>query len=76
MVMGTVITQKIRDLMASNIKRIREKRGLTQVEAAEKAEIDPRYYPRIERGEINITLDTLFRIVKALKVEAGDILPF
>jgi transcriptional regulator with XRE-family HTH domain len=74
--MASLITQKIRDLMASNIKRIREKRGLTQVQAAEKAEIDPRYYPRIERGEINITLETLYKIVKALKVKASDILPF
>lgn len=74
--MASVITQKIRDLMANNIKRIREKRGLTQVEAAEKAGLDPRYYPRIERGEINITLETLYKLVKALKVKASDILPF
>ena len=74
--MGYIITQSIRNLMASKIKHMRESRGLTQEQVAEKAGIDPRYYPRIERGEINITLDKIYKIVKALKIKSSDILPF
>ena len=33
------------------------------------------YYAKIERGEINITLDTLYKILKALKIEASEIVP-
>lgn len=74
--MSNVITQAIRDKMADKIKQLRIKKQMTQTETAIQADIDPSYYPRIERGESNITLETLFKLVKALKVKSSDILPF
>lgn len=74
--MAFLLTQNIRDVIGSNLKRIREKKGLTQIEVAEAAGMNPHYYPRVERGEINITIDRLFKIVKALKIRSSDILPF
>lgn len=74
--MGQFLTQNIRNLIGSNLKRIREKKELTQVEVAERAGINPQYYPRIERGEINITIDKLYKIIKALRIRSSDILPF
>ena len=63
--MSNVITQAIRDKMADKIKQLRVKKQMTQTETAIQADI-----------ESNITLETLFKLVKALKVKSSDILPF
>nr|UOP05693.1 helix-turn-helix domain-containing protein [Conchiformibius kuhniae] len=39
------------------------------------AEIDRSYVGRIERGEVNLTVDKLYRICVILKCEAADLLP-
>lgn len=59
-----------------NIKKARKKAGLTQVEVAEKADIHVNYFARIERGEVNSSIEILEQIAKALKVKSSDILPF
>ena len=50
--------------------------GLRQIDIAQKAEISVNYYARVERDEENPTLETLQKIVKALKIKSSDILPF
>jgi XRE family transcriptional regulator, regulator of sulfur utilization len=62
--------------LASKLKKAREKQNLTQAELAEKAGIHFNYYARVERGEVNPSYDTLYKLIKALKVKSSDILPF
>lgn len=62
--------------IGQNIKKARKKSGLTQIEVANKAELHPNYYARVERGEVLPSMDVLERIIKALKVKSSDILPF
>ncbi len=62
--------------IGQNLKKSRKKLGLTQVEVAEKAEININYYARLERGEVTASLKTLKTLLKILKVKSKDILPF
>lgn len=65
-------TQKIAD----NLKQVRIKKDLTQAEVAEKSGLHPNSYAKIERGEALPSLETLEKIVKALKIKSSDLLPF
>jgi transcriptional regulator with XRE-family HTH domain len=48
----------------------------TQDELADRASFIPKYYGRAERGEINVTIDTLANIREAAQVELLDVLDF
>jgi len=55
------------------VRQLREARGLSQQQAAAKAAIDRAYYWKIEKGEANPSLDVIGRIMKMLKVTAGEL---
>lgn len=52
----------------------RKSLGLTQAEAAERAELSDRTYADIERGTVNMRIETFLRICKALGVTPDQIL--
>lgn len=56
-----------------NIRRIREKRGLSQEELAALAGLHRAYVGQIERGEKNIGLKNLQKIAQALEVNIEDL---
>lgn len=58
------------------IKKLRKEKGLTQERLADEAQIERSYMGTIERGERNPTILKVYRIAKALKVSAGQLLPF
>ncbi len=60
--------------IASNIKKSREERSLTQEQCSEKTEIEYKYYQKIEQGQVNLTLKTLYRICLELKINPKDLL--
>ncbi len=62
--------------LGKNIKKARDKTGLTQAQVADKAGIHVNYFARIERGEENPSVEILESIAKALKVKSSEILPF
>ena len=49
---------------------------MTQEQLADAAGIERSYMGTIERGERNPTLMKVYNIAKALKVSAGQLLPF
>ena len=63
--------------LSSKLKIAREKLGLTQEEVAKLADIKGKgnYYAKIERGEINLTMKNLNKLIKALKIDASEIFP-
>lgn len=67
----TEITKNI----GKNIKRIRKDSGLTQEKLAEKAELDYRSIGATERGERNLSLESLVRVARALNVNLDTLLP-
>ena len=55
------------------IRRIREERGMTQDEAAERCGLHRTYYSGIERGIRNVAIVNIGRIAKGLKTTLPDI---
>ena len=62
--------------IGKKLKKVREGQELTQEDLAEKAGISANYYAKVERDEINVTVNTLRKIVKALGIKSSDIMPF
>jgi len=62
--------------IGKKLKDARKKLGLKQFDVAEKANISVNYYARIERNEENPTLETLERVLKALKLKSSEVLTF
>ena len=56
------------------IRKIREEKGLTQVQLSTLAGLHRAYIGHIERGEKNIGLKNLQKIAKALRVHPRDLL--
>jgi transcriptional regulator with XRE-family HTH domain len=59
-------TKELVKKTADMIKTFREKEGLTQRQVAKKAGIFQQQYARIESGNCNFTLLTLFKIAHAM----------
>ena len=55
-------------LFATNMRRIRLEKRLTQERVAEAAELHPNYVSSVERGERNISICNIARIAAALGV--------
>jgi transcriptional regulator with XRE-family HTH domain len=55
------------------IRTVRESKGYTQESFASKAELDRSYYGAIERGEFNITVDTIMTIATGLEESAAEL---
>lgn len=58
-------------------KRVREERkkqGISQESLAAQAGIDRSYMGRIERGEVNVTVQTLWSIKNVLRVSINNLI--
>ena len=64
----------IQFLVATNIRRRREGLGLSQEALASICKLHRTYIGAVERGEYNITINTLQRIAEALNCTAVDLL--
>ncbi len=62
-----------RVVLGRTIRERRERMRLTQEVVAEKADLHPNYFGRVERGEEKVSLDALRRIAKALGGRVKDL---
>ena len=60
--------------IGTRLLTIRKKAGLTQAEVAELSGLSDRTYADIERGSVNMRIETILRICKALQITPDDIL--
>lgn len=60
--------------IGNKLLSIRKKCGLTQSQVAEAAGLSDRTYADIERGTVNMKLETLLCICEALRITPDDIL--
>lgn len=60
--------------VGKNLRRLRNRLGVSQDEFADLAGLHRTYIGAVERGERNITLSTLQRLATALKTEPEDLL--
>lgn len=53
------------------IRSVRQERGLSQEACASRLDIDRSYFGAIERGEVNISLETLVKVAYGLDMTAA-----
>jgi transcriptional regulator with XRE-family HTH domain len=63
-----------RQILAVNLRREREKFGLSQEALADLAGLHRTYVGSVERGEYNISIDNIERLARALGAEPADLL--
>lgn len=64
----------LKEVMATNLRRLRRGRQLTQEDLAERAGLSSRYIGAIERADVSASVTVLGQIAKALDIEAGELL--
>jgi len=62
--------------LGTNIRKLREKRNLSQFDLASDCNIPKIQIGRIERAEINTTVRTLLKISKALDISIKELFDF
>ena len=60
--------------IGNNLYNIRKKMGMTQADVAEAAGLSDRTYADIERGCVNMRIETVLRICDALHITPDEIL--
>ena len=60
--------------IGGKLLQARARMGITQAEAAERAGISDRTYADIERGTVNMRVETLLRICEVMKLSPNDLL--
>jgi transcriptional regulator with XRE-family HTH domain len=64
----------IRQRLATNVRRLRQEKGLSQEQFAFEAKIHRTYISDLERGARNPTIKVVEQLAKALDVTASDLL--
>lgn len=59
--------------MRTNLKEVRKNKNLTQLQVANKLNIERSYYTKIERGQRTPSLDIALKIKKILNYNDDDI---
>lgn len=68
----------MKDIVKSFGDNVRAKRhdlGHSQEDLSLKADIDRSYLGRIERGEVNITIEMLYKLAETLECHPRELLP-
>lgn len=64
----------IRSRLGRNVRRLREEKGWSQEDYADRAEIHRTYVSDIERGRRNPTITVVEKLAKPLEVKPGELL--
>ncbi|WP_431785006.1 helix-turn-helix domain-containing protein [Microbacterium maritypicum] len=69
-----MVSKPLRSVLGAQLRELRRSRGLTQEGLAEELGVTPRYLAGIERGERNLTLDSVDALAAQLGVDALELL--
>lgn len=62
-------------MVGKRVRQLRLQQHLTQEQLAERAEISTSFLGHIERGSRKLSLDSFYRLARALDCTANDLLP-
>ena len=65
--------RSVKSRFGTRLRQIRDERGYSQEELAEKAGLHRNYVGGIERGERNVALENIVKLAKALSIKPGDL---
>jgi DNA-binding XRE family transcriptional regulator len=63
----------VKSRFGSRLRQLRDERGYSQEELAERAGLHRNYVGGVERGERNVALENIVKLVKALSVPPRDL---
>ena len=63
-----------KEILAANVRHLRNAIGLSQEELADRASMHRTYISSVERAERNVSLETLFAISEALGVAPAELI--
>lgn len=64
----------LKEVMATNMRRLRYDKKLTQEELAERSGLSMRYIGSIERGAVSASVSVLGKVAEALDVDPCDLI--
>lgn len=67
--------QELAKVLGQSIRERRVSHGLSQDSLAHACDLDRSYMGRIERGEVNLTIEKLYRIAQHLECQPHSLLP-
>ena len=62
-----------RKILGETVRELRRLAGLSQETLAERADLSAKFIGEVERGTVNISVDSLFRIARALNTEVSKL---
>ena len=65
---------EIRDVFARNLRRLRQKKGLSQEALAHEAGVDRTYISALERSVYGASIDMMDKLAKVLEIEPAELL--
>lgn len=71
--MAKQVTKSNLHVFGANLQKLREAQGLSYRQMATACDIDHSKIAKIEKGQINITLTTVFQLAKALSVPPAQL---
>jgi transcriptional regulator with XRE-family HTH domain len=64
----------LREIFATNLRRVRHERGLSQDDFAYEADISRSYLSQIEKASFHVSLKIIGKLAETLKVEPAEFL--
>jgi len=68
-----VAVRSVKSRFGTTLRRLRDERGFSQEELAERAGLHRNYVGGVERGERNVALENIVKLAKALAVPPKDL---
>ncbi|WP_264606215.1 helix-turn-helix domain-containing protein [Sphingobium sp. B2D3C] len=65
---------ELKDLLATNLRLLRQECGITQEELADRTGLSSRYVGSIERARVSASVTVLGKLAVALRVDPCDLL--